>query len=393
MQASIDIDNAVKASDKANNPLVALISEGQSVWLDNLTRKIVTGGELQRLIEEDGLRGMTSNPTIFQKAITGSADYDDQLKALARGSKSAAENFEAIAVQDVQAACDVFRPLYDALDGKDGFVSLEVSPGMARNAQGSITEARRLWAAVNRPNLMIKIPGTVEGAEAIGALLQAGINVNVTLLFSMEHHEAVMWKYIEALEARVAANQPIGHLASVASYFVSRVDTLVDQQLDAKIKATSDVSQQAKLKSLKGKAAVANAQLAYGRFREIFDSDRFKKLQAKGARYQRPLWASTSTKNPDYSDVMYVETLIGPDTINTMPQNTMEAFKDHGKVSRTVDADLASAKKVMADLKAVGIDLKAVTDQLEEEGIAGFTKSYDALIDDLGKKVSQFQKA
>ncbi len=336
---------------------------------------------------------MTSNPTIFQKAITGSADYDDQLKALARGSKSAAENFEAIAVQDVQAACDVFRPLYDALDGKDGFVSLEVSPGMARNAQGSITEARRLWAAVNRPNLMIKIPGTVEGAEAIGALLQAGINVNVTLLFSMEHHEAVMWKYIEALEARVAANQPIGHLASVASYFVSRVDTLVDQQLDAKIKATSDVSQQAKLKSLKGKAAVANAQLAYGRFREIFDSDRFKKLQAKGARYQRPLWASTSTKNPDYSDVMYVETLIGPDTINTMPQNTMEAFKDHGKVSRTVDADLASAKKVMADLKAVGIDLKAVTDQLEEEGIAGFTKSYDALIDDLGKKVSQFQKA
>ncbi len=393
MQASIDIENAVKASNKANNPLVALISEGQSVWLDNLTRKLVTGGELQQLIEADGLRGMTSNPTIFQKAITGSADYDDQLKSLARTQQSGGAYFEAIAVQDVQAACDVFRPLYDALDGRDGYVSLEVSPGLARNAEGSITEAKRLWAAVNRPNLMIKIPGTVEGAEAIGTLLQAGLNINVTLLFSLENHERVMWKYIEALETRVANGQPINHIASVASFFVSRVDTLVDQQLEAKIKAASDASQQARLKSLKGKAAVANAQLAYGRFREIFGSERFQHLLDEGARYQRPLWASTSTKNPDYSDVMYVEELVGPDTVNTMPGNTIDAFRDHGKVSRTVDADLAGAQKVMDNLKAAGINMKAVTDQLEEEGIASFTKSYDALIADISGKIARFQQA
>ncbi|MEO8392207.1 MAG: transaldolase [Chloroflexota bacterium] len=389
MEASINISNAVKASDRGQNPLVALITEGQSVWLDNLTRKIVHGTELKQLIEEDGLRGMTSNPTIFQKAIVGSSDYDDSLKALASGTKTGADKFESIAVQDVQDACDVFRPLYDALDGGDGYVSLEVSPGRARDAEGSVTEAKRLWAAVNRPNVMIKIPGTVEGAEAIGELLKLGINVNVTLLFSLENHERVMWKYIEALEARAAAGQPIGHIASVASFFVSRVDTLIDEQLDAKIQAESDPARKAQLSALKGKAAVANAQLAYGRFREIFGGDRFKTLQAKGARFQRPLWASTSTKNPAYRDVLYVEELVGPDTVNTMPQATIQAFKDHGKVSRTADHDLAGAKATMEALKAAGINLEAVTKQLEEEGIAGFTKSYDALIDDIEKKTAQ----
>jgi len=392
MIKSIDTANAVAASDKARNPLVALIAEGQSVWLDNLTRQIVRGSELRQLIEEDGLRGMTSNPTIFQKAIVGSSDYDEQLKTLMHDKKSAADHFEAIAVQDVQDACDVFRPVYDALDGRDGFVSIEVSPGQAHDADGSVAEAERLWRAVNRPNVMIKIPGTVEGAEAVGRLLQKGINVNITLLFSPQNHERVMWKYIEALEARVAAGQPIERLASVASFFVSRVDTLVDQKLDEKIQAEKDEGRKAQLRKLKGKVAVANAQLAYARFQEIFGSERFKRLQAQGARLQRPLWASTSTKNPDYKDVKYVEELIGPDTINTMPQATIHAFKDHGIVKRTIDQHIAAAKDVMQMLEAAGIDFYAVTEQLEDEGIAGFSKSYDALIADIEKKSAQVLK-
>jgi transaldolase len=389
MEASINIANAVKASDRVQNPLVALIVEGQSVWLDNLTRQIVHGTELKQLIEEDGLRGMTSNPTIFQKAIVGSSDYDDSLKALASGTKTSAQKFEAIAGQDVQDACDVFRPLYDALDGSDGFVSIEVSPGMARDTEGTVTEAQRLWAAVNRPNVMIKVPGTLEGAVAVGRLLKLGINVNITLLFSLENHERVMWEYIGALEARLAAGQPIHHLASVASFFVSRVDTLVDQQLDEKIQAETDEARKTQLRGLKGKAAVANAQLAYANFRKIFASERFQRLQAQGARFQRPLWASTSTKNPDYSDVLYVEELIGPDTVNTMPQATIQAFKDHGKVTRTVDHDLDAAREVIQSLQSAGINLGAVTKQLEDEGIAGFTKSYDALIADITKKAAQ----
>lgn len=392
MIKSIDTANAVAASDKARNPLVALIAEGQSVWLDNLTRQIVRGSELRQLIEEDGLRGMTSNPTIFQKAIVGSSDYDEQLKTLIHDKTSSVDRFEAIAVQDVQDACDVFRPVYDALDGRDGFVSIEVSPGQAHDADGSVAEAERLWKAVNRPNVMIKIPGTVEGAEAVGKLLAKGINVNITLLFSPENHERVMWKYIEALEARVAAGQPIERLASVASFFVSRVDTLVDQKLDEKIQAEKDEAQKAQLRKLKGKAAVANAQLAYTRFQEIFGSERFKRLQAQGARLQRPLWASTSTKNPEYKDVKYVEELIGPDTVNTMPQATIHAFKDHGTVKRTIDQHVAAAKEVMQALKAAGIDFHTVTEQLENEGIAGFSKSYDALIADIEKKSAQVLK-
>jgi transaldolase len=388
---TIDIANAVQAKDKAQNPLVALTDEGQSVWLDNLTRELVNGPELRDLIEQDGLRGMTSNPTIFQKAIAAGSAYDEQLKTLVRQSTSTAANFEALAVKDVQTACDVLRPVYDALDGKDGFVSIEVSPGMARNTEGTIAEARRLWKAVNRPNVMIKVPGTIEGAPAVKALLQEGINVNITLLFSLEHHENVMWAYIEALEARVQAGQPIERLASVASFFVSRVDTLVDKLLDEKIAAESDAAKKAALGSLKGKAAIANAQLAYARFLEIFNEARFQKLAAKGARVQRPLWASTSTKNPAYSDVMYVEELIGPDTINTMPNATIEAFRDHGNVRRTVDAHLDAARKVMADLKAAGIDIDAVTAQLEKEGIDGFSKSFADLLADIEKKAAQFK--
>jgi transaldolase len=389
MAVSIDTTNVVQAKDKVQNPLVALIPEGQSVWLDNLTRELVNGPELRALIEEDGLRGMTSNPTIFQKAIAAGHAYDEQLKTLVNQETNTADSFEALAVKDVQTACDVFRPVYDALDGKDGFVSIEVSPGQARTAEGTITEARRLWNAVSRPNVMVKVPGTVEGAEAIGALLSEGININITLLFSLENHERVMWQYIKALETRLAAGQPINRLASVASFFVSRVDTLVDKLLDDKIAAETDEAKKTALGNLKGKAAIANAQLAYGRFREIFDSERFQKLQKQGARVQRPLWASTSTKNPDYRDVMYVEELIGPDTVNTMPQATIQAFKDHGKVSRTVDTHLEAARDVMAKLKAAGIDLHAVTDQLEEEGIDGFSKSYELLLADIEKKSAQ----
>jgi len=258
--------------------------------------------------------------------------------------------------------------------------------------EGSVAEAERLWKAVDRPNVMIKIPGTVEGAEAVGKLLFKGININITLLFSLQNHERVMWKYIEALEARVAAGQPIERLASVASFFVSRVDTLVDQKLGEKIQAEKDEARKVQLRNLKGKVAVANAQLAYVRFQEIFGSERFKHLQAHGARFQRPLWASTSTKNPDYKDVKYIEELIGPDTINTMPQATIHAFKDHGTVNRTIDHHIAAAKEVMQGLQSAGIDFHAVTKQLEDEGIAGFSKSYDALIADIEKKSAQVLK-
>lgn len=386
MTAALDITNAVQARDRTRNPLVALIAEGQSVWLDNLTREIVNGSELRTLIEQDGLRGMTSNPTIFQKAIASGTAYDEQLRMLARQRVQPADSFEAIAIRDVQTACDVFRPVYNALDGTDGFVSIEVSPGQARSTDATIIEARRLWNGVNRPNVMIKVPGTVEGAEAVGQLLQEGININITLLFSRENHERVMWKYIEALEARVAAGQPIDRLASVASFFVSRVDTLVDTLLDEQIEVESAQSKKDALRSLKGKAAIANAQLAYECFTEIFSSERFLKLQVRGARVQRPLWASTSTKNPAYRDVTYVEELIGPDTINTMPQSTIQAFREHGVVRRTVDSTLENARKVMENLKAAGIEFESVTAQLEDEGIEGFSKSYAALITDVREK-------
>ncbi len=392
MVATINTANAVKAKDMARNPLVALIAEGQSVWLDNITRDIVHKGELRRLIEEDGLRGMTSNPTIFKKAITAGSAYDEQLKTLVRRGTDAAANFEALAVKDIQDACDVFRSIYDDLDGTDGFVSIEVSPAQAHNVDGTVAEARRLWSEVNRPNLLVKVPGTVEGARAVGILLKEGISINITLLFSIENHERVMWQYIEALEARLAAGKPIDRIASVASFFVSRVDTLVDKLLDDKMKAAKDDTARATLRDLHGKAAVANARLAYIRFREIFGGDRFAKLQAHGARYQRPLWASTSTKNPAYRDVMYVEELIGPDTVDTMPQSTLEGFKDHGKVQRTVDRRLDEARAVMEQLRAVGIDFRAVTQQLEDEGIASFAESYDSLIADIDKKSAQFRK-
>jgi transaldolase/glucose-6-phosphate isomerase len=348
----------------------ALLDLGQSVWLDYLRRGMLRSGELQSLID-DGLRGMTSNPTIFEHAIGGSSDYDDQLTHLARSRRSDLEVFEQIAIEDVRQAADLFRPVYDATQGADGFVSLEVSPTLARDTEKTIAEARRLWAAVERPNLMIKVPGTKEGWPAIERLLTDGININITLLFSLEHYRQVAQAYLRALEARIRAGQPIDRLASVASFFVSRVDTETDRRIDGK---------GGEVLELRGKVAIANAQLAYVWFRELLRSAAWHRLASNGARPQRLLWASTGTKNPAYSDVLYVDTLIGPDTINTMPPATLQLFEDHGKVQRTLPDEASQARAIMDRLAKGGIDFADVTRVLEDDGIEKFAKSFDTLL-------------
>jgi len=370
--------------------LFELADQGQSVWLDFITRDLVRSGELERQIKEDGLRGMTSNPTIFQGAISKGNAYDEQIAGLIAEGKDASEIFEAVAVKDIQDACDLFRPLYDSVDGHDGLVSIEVSPTLARDTAATLADARRLWKAVDRPNVMIKVPGTDEGVAAIKTLLSEGVNVNITLLFSLESHKQVMWAYVEALEERAKAGQPIDRIASVASFFVSRVDTLVDKLLDEKIAAGDGDAES--LKSLQGKVAVANAKLAYENFQEIFGGDRFKALAAKGARVQRPLWASTGTKNKAYSDVLYVDSLIGPDTVNTLPPATLEAFIDHGTIARTVDQGVEEAHTTLDGLKAAGIDIDVVTKQLENEGVASFAKSFEDLLAGVEAKREEKQK-
>lgn len=357
----------------AQGRMADLLAQGQSVWLDYLTRDLVRKG---------GLRGMTSNPTIFQQASGEGDAYDDQIAALSRAGQDAAGVFEGLAIKDIQDAGDRFRALYDSTTGGDGYVSLEVSPRLARDPDGTIAAARRRWAAVDRPNLLIKIPGTAACAPAIETALSEGINVNVTVLFSLEHHERVRWKFIAALEQRAAAGPPLNRIASVASFFVSRVDTAVDEQIDAKLAGLDADSADAKrLQGLRGTIAIANTKLAYARFREIFDGARFAPLKAQGANVQRPLWARTGTKDKAYSDVRYVEELIGPDTVNTLPPATREAFQDHGTVARTIDTDVAAARQALVELKAAGIDIDAITKQLEEEGVASFAKSFDDLLD------------
>ncbi len=373
--------------------LADLLGAGQSVWLDFITRNLVRKGELRRMIEQDGLRGMTSNPTIFQKAIAEGDAYDEQIKELVGAGHDATAIFVAVAIKDIQDACDLFRPLYDRTEGGDGLVSIEVSPLLARDTAGTIAEARRLWATVDRPNVMIKVPGTAEGAPAVETLLGEGINVNVTLLFSLANHERVMWGYIAGLEALAATGKPINRVASVASFFISRVDVLVDSLLDAKIAATSDEAAKTALRALLGKVAVANAKLAYARFREIFGEARFVALAAQGANVQRPLWASTGTKNKTYSDVLYVEELIGPDTVNTLPPATLEAFLDHGTVARTIDQGVDEARATLAALAEAGIDIDAVTRQLEEEGVDLFAKSFDDLLTGVEGKRKEMQAA
>ena len=372
-----------------NGSLWDLTRLGQSVWLDYIRREILENGELQRLIDEEAVRGVTSNPSIFEAAIAKSDDYDDALEVLAAEGAEALEAYESLAIADIQSAADLFRPIYDATDGRDGFVSLEVSPELANDTAGSIAEGRRFWQAVDRPNLMIKIPGSEAGAPAVEALLTEGINVNITLLFSIQGYERVIEAYLKALETRVAAGQPVNRLASVASFFVSRVDSAVDAQLEAKLEAATSESEKATYRSLLGKAAIANAKLAYSRFQEVFGGERFAKLKTAGARVQRPLWASTSTKNPDYRDVIYVEDLIGPDTVNTMPLKTVEAFADHGVARRTVDADLGGAQAELKALADAGIDLDKVTSDLQVEGVEKFVLPFRSLLETLDQKLTE----
>jgi len=390
----VDVAKHQNGRDQADNPIKALVKEGQSVWLDDISRQMLREGKLQQQVEQVGIRGVTSNPTIFEKAIASGNAYDDAVMDLLRRGKSAPEIFEAVEVEDIRDACDVLRPIYDQSGGRDGFVSIEVSPGAARDAEGTRVEARRLWASVDRPNLMVKIPGTLEGAAVVEEMLAEGLNINITLLFSIASYERVASAYVAALEQRHAAGQPIDRIASVASFFVSRVDTLVDKLVEEKIGQTDDIARQEAMRSVLGKVAVANAKLAYAKFQEIFEGPRFAPLKAAGAAVQRPLWASTGTKNPAYSNVLYVEELIGPDTVNTMPGKTIEAFLDHGQVRRTVDENVEDARQVMRDLEATGVSIDEVTAQLEEEGIASFTKSFDALIAGVeGKRAALAQEA
>ena len=366
------------------NRLKKLHDAGTSIWLDYIDREMLHNGDLARRIREDSLVGMTSNPTIFEKALAEGTAYDAQLGEAPR-DLTASELFELVETEDVRHACDLFGAVYALSRGGDGYVSIEVSPGVANDADATVEEARRLWAAVDRPNVMVKVPGTTEGARAVRRLIADGINVNITLLFSVEAHRRVIEAYLAALEQRVDAGQPIDTIASVASFFVSRVDTEVDKRLDAKI-AAAPPGDRAALEALKGKAAIANARLAYRLFRSMFSGPRWDALAAQGARLQRPLWASTGTKNPAYSDVLYVEQLIGPDTVNTMPPATLDAFRDHGVVARTVDANLEEAERTISALAANGIPLTEVTDKLLVDGLESFEKSFDTLIAGLERK-------
>lgn len=368
------------------NRLQQLHDAGQSLWLDYIDRRMLRNGDLARRIREDALTGMTSNPTIFEKALAEGSTYDDQLAALPR-NESPWQHFEAIATEDVRAACDIFRPVYERTGGGDGFVSIEVAPNLANDARLTVEEARRLWKTVDRPNVMIKVPGTAEGAEATRELLAEGVNVNITLLFSIDAYAKIIDAYFAALERRVAAGQPVGHLASVASFFVSRVDTEVDKRLDAL--AARRPAEAERIRALRGKAAIANAKLAYRLFQQRFSGPRWEALAAKGARVQCPLWASTSTKNPAYRDVVYVEQLIGPHTVNTLPPATIEAFRDHGVVARTVDRDVDAAERELREIEALGISMREVTDKLLADGIASFQKSFDTLLAGLEKKVKE----
>jgi transaldolase len=358
-----------------SNPLAQLSKLGQSPWYDQMTRSLVSQGTLKRMIEEDGLRGLTSNPTIFEKAISGSKDYEDALRELVGKGAGLAEIYDALVVGDIASAADVFRPVYESTNGQDGFVSIEVSPLLALDTGGTVKEARRLHAKLARPNVMIKVPATPEGLPAFQQLIAEGISVNVTLIFSVEVYARVVESYLKGLETRLASGGALDRIASVASFFVSRIDSAVDKKLEEIAKAGKPEAVE-----LAGKAAIANAKLAYEKFQQLFSGARWQKLAAAGAQVQRPLWASTGTKNPKYSDVLYIDTLIGPHTVNTMPPVTYDAFRDHGKPLVTITSDLPGAYEVFAKLKEVGVDLTAVTDALTVAGVKSFSESYNNLV-------------
>src|SRR6266568_603252 len=377
---------SVLETAKATNPLLDLQKFGQSIWLDYIRRSLITSGELQRLMDEDGLRGITSNPSIFEKAISGSTDYADLLNSLkSRTDLDAKARYEILAIRDIQDAADILRPVYESTKRRDGYVSLEVSPYLARDTQGTIQEARALWKSVARENVMIKVPGTPEGIPAFQQLISEGININVTLLFSQKVYEEVAEAYIAGLEQLAAKGGDISRMASVASFFISRIDNSVDAQLAAKLKTTNDERGQAKVRSLLGKVAIANGKLTYQRYLKIFGTDRWKKLVAKGAQTQRVLWASTSTKNPSYSDVMYVEEMIGPDTVNTVPPATLDAFRDHGHARQSLTEDIEGARQVMATLASVGISIDEITAKLTEDGVRLFAEAFDKLLEAVEK--------
>ena len=361
------------------NPLASLPDLGQSVWLDFIKRSLIKNGELRRLVEEDRLGGMTSNPAIFEKAIAGSDEYVSSIAAAAGQGLSAKQIYERLAIEDIQAAADVLRVVYDRTKAHDGYVSLEVSPELAKDTEGTIAEARHLWAAVARPNVMIKVPATPEGIPAIRTLISEGINVNITLLFARKAYEAVAWAYIEGLEARAKAGQPLGTVASVASFFVSRIDTLVDGWIAEKAK-TAPEADKARLNALLGKVAIANAKLAYQSYKQIFSGPRWEALAAKGAMVQRVLWASTGTKNPAYSDVLYLDNLIGKDTVNTVPPDTLAAFRDHGQPKPTLETGLDEAGATLESLAAAGISLDKATDELLVDAIKKFVEPFTKLL-------------
>jgi len=374
------------------NPLLQLKALGQSVWYDNIDRAQLISGQFKRLLDEDGVVGVTANPTIFQKSISYGNAYDEQISQLIGEGKSTGEIYEALVFKDITTVADLLRPIYESTSGQDGYVSLEVSPDLAHDTEGTLSEVRRFWKIVARPNLLIKIPATPEGIPAIHQALSEGININITLIFSIENYRQVADAYLSALEERNGEGKNISNIASVASFFVSRVDTLVDKLLEDKIKATNDSAEQQKLKSLEGKAAIANARLVYQEFKRIFNTPRFESLKHAGAHVQRPLWASTSTKNPAYRDVLYAEELIGPDTVDTMPLETIENFRDHGRVRYSIEDNIPQARAELAALEEIGIHYDQVTQQLQDEGVQKFADSFHELFKGIEAKRQLLQE-
>jgi transaldolase / glucose-6-phosphate isomerase len=376
---------ALPTGATGTNPIKALNDFGQSPWMDYIRRDLLLGGGLKKMIDQDGLRGQTSNPTIFEKAITGGTYYSDITDSPDAKKLDAKGIYEKIAIRDVQDATDIFKGVYADTKRRDGYVSLEVSPLLANNTQGTIDEARRLWKSVNRENVMIKVPATPEGIPAIRQLLEDGININITLLFAQSAYEKVAEAYLAALEARAKKGEDISHIASVASFFVSRIDTLIDGDIEAKLKTETDASKKALLQSVEGKVAIANAKLTYKKYQELFGGARWKALAAKGAQTQRLLWASTSTKNPKYRDVLYVEELIGADTVDTIPPATFDAFRDHGKLRKSLTENVDAAAKTMSDLEKAGISMKEVTEKLVVDGVKLFADAFNKLLEATGK--------
>ncbi len=371
----------------SDNPLVGLLKLGQSFWYDNISRDLIGSGELKRMIDEDGMRGVTSNPSIFFKSIKGSDVYDEQLRSFPPDNgMSDKDVFYELAIKDIQDAADLLLPVYQESKGSDGFVSMEVDPSFAYKIKETIKEAEELYSRINRPNLMIKVPATKEGLFALTELISKGINVNVTLLFSVKRYEEVTHAYLQGLEKRLQSGEAIGNISSVASFFVSRVDSLTDKLLSEVISSDDPDDDKKKAKALLGKTAVANAKIAYQVFKSVFSHDRYMKLKEEGASVQRLLWASTSTKSPEYSDLLYVDSLIGPSTVNTMPPNTLVAFRDHGKLERTVDRDIDDAYKVLNELEELEINIEQITEDLEDEGVRLFREAFDSLISLIGER-------